>query len=178
MVETSRLLIIPLIIDELELYLQSKGLLEEKLQLRKTGRTIVPEIKERVQRLILPKMRVAEEDHYLFHTFWIVVEKSARAIVAELGFKGIPDENAAIEIGYGTLPDHRGNGFMTEAIGGMIAWANDRPEVSTILAETDETNKISISVLQKNKFHLIDKKGNMLWWSIEVKSDSFRPLPL
>jgi [ribosomal protein S5]-alanine N-acetyltransferase len=172
MVETSRLLIIPLIIDELELYLQTKGLLEKKLQLRRTGRTIIPEIKERVQQLVLPKMRIAEKDHYLFYTFWIVVEKSDKAIVAELGFKGEPDESAAIEIGYGTFPDHRGNGFMTEAIGGMIVWANSRPDVNTILAETDETNKISIRVLQKNKFRVFDKKGNMLWWSIQVKADN------
>ena len=169
MIETGRLIIIPFNYEELGLYLQSKGKLEKKLQLTDTGRTVVPEIRDRVQNLILPKMKGIKTDHYLFYTFWIVVEKFAKIIVAELGFKGEPDTKAEIEIGYGTLSNHRGKGYMTEALGGMISWANNRHEIQGILAETEETNMASIRVLQKNNFLLLEKKKNMLWWRKEVK---------
>ena len=169
MVETGRLLIIPLDYDELDLYLQADGKLENKLQLADNGRTISPDVREMVTRFTLPNMKLATRDHYLFFTFWLVVEKSARTIVAELGFKGVPGKKGGIEIGYGTLPAERGKGYMKEALGGMIAWAQKRPDVHFILAETDEKNIASIRVVQHNNFQLHKIKGKMLWWKSELK---------
>jgi ribosomal-protein-alanine N-acetyltransferase len=165
MIDTGRLRIIPLNYNELGLYLQSKGRFEKFLKLTNTGRTLVPEIKKRVQEQVLPKMKAAGKDDYLFHTFWIVVDRSERVIVAELGFKGVPDTRAEIEIGYGTFPQQRGKGYMTEALGGMLGWAQARPDVKAILAETEETNLASIRVLQKNNFLITEKKRNMIYWS-------------
>jgi ribosomal-protein-alanine N-acetyltransferase len=164
MIETSRLLIIPLSAEELDLYVKFNEMLERKLQLAVSGRTVMPEIKKRVQEQILPMMNGSAADAYLFFTFWLAVEKMSRIIVAELGFKGGPDENAEIEIGYATYPEHRGKGYMTEAIQGICNWVEGRAEVRGINAETEESNKASIGVLQKNKFILFGKKNRMLWW--------------
>jgi ribosomal-protein-alanine N-acetyltransferase len=164
MIETSRLLIIPLNAEELGLYVISNEMLERKLQLTVSGRKVMPDIRKKVQEEILPKMKDAAGDAYLFFTFWVAVEKISRMIVAELGFKGVPDENAEIEIGYGTYPDQRGKGYMTEAVLGICKWIEGRPEVLGIIAETEESNKASIEVLQKNRFILSDKKNRVLWW--------------
>ena len=169
MVETARLTIIPLNHRQLELYMQAEGELEKELRLTITGRLVVPEIKERVIDLILPKVKSTITDEYLFYTFWIVVEKPSKTIVAELGFKGVPDKNGEIEIGYGTMPEQRKKGYMTEAVAGMINWAKQRADVKYILAETDENNLASIKVLQKNNFQLFDKRERMKWWKISVK---------
>lgn len=164
MVETSRLLISPLDKEQLHLYLQANDLFEKSAGLSCNGRIVVPAVQDMVTKFTIPQMADATADNYLYYTFWIVVEKSSRLIVAELGFKGAPTGSGEIEIGYGTMPAHQGKGFMTEAVGGMLGWGRSRPAVTCILAETDETNAASIKVLRKNNFVQFTRKGNMLWW--------------
>ncbi|MBS1947806.1 MAG: GNAT family N-acetyltransferase [Bacteroidetes bacterium] len=115
-------------------------------------------------------MKKASNDDYFFSTFWLVIEKPSRNVVAELGFKGAPNERGEVEIGYGTFFGYRRKGFMTEAVGGMINWAASRPGIKFMLAETDENNMASAKVLQKNGFVNFDKREKMLWWRIEIKA--------
>src|SRR5882724_12779793 len=149
MVETDRLVILPLNYEQLDLYLQANGRLEKLLHLKDQGRVIAPDVKEMVTAFTLPKIKKAGPANYLFFTFWIVVEKKSRAIVAELGFKGEPNEKGEVEIGYGTMPGQRGKGFMTEAVGGMINWARSQSGIKYILAETEEKNTASVKIVQK-----------------------------
>ena len=151
------------------MYLQGNGRFEKLLHLKDVGRTIAPDVKQMVAVFTLPKIKRAGPDNYLFFTFWIVVEKNTRSIVAELGFKGEPNEKGEVEIGYGTLPDQRGKGFMTEAVGGMVAWARKQSRIKYILAETDEKNTPSIRIVEKNNFLYTGKKGKMMWWRIDVR---------
>src|SRR4029077_7216253 len=148
MVETDRLIILPLNYEQLDLYLQANGRLEKLLQLTDNGRIIAPDVKEMVINFTLPKIKKAGAANYLFYTFWIVVEKASKIIVAELGFKGEPNEKAEVEIGYGTMPGQRGKGFMTEAVGGIIEWARTQPAIKYILAETDEKNIASVKIVR------------------------------
>ncbi len=76
------------------------------LGLTSFGRTVAPQVKDLVTKITLPKMREAMDDDYLFHTFWLVVDKLSKTIVAELGFKGPPVDGGRVEIGYGTMPRH------------------------------------------------------------------------
>ena len=169
MVETARLLISPLTREQLQLYLQANDLFERSVGLTCNGRIVVPAVQHLVTKFTIPRMANATADHYLFYTFWIVVEKSSRLIVAELGFKGAPTDSGEVEIGYGTMPAHQGKGYMTEAVNGMLDWAKSRPDVTCVLAETDETNTASITVLRKNNFVQYTRKGNMLWWRKDLK---------
>lgn len=170
MVETSRLLISPLNREQLSLYLQANDLFERSAGLTCNNRIVVPAVQDMVTKFTIPRMAHATADNYLFYTFWIAVEKQSRLIVAELGFKGVPTGNGEIEIGYGTMPAHQGKGFMTEAVGGMLGWGRNRPDVTCIVAETDETNAASIRVLLKNHFIQYTRKGNMLWWKYKFEN--------
>ncbi len=169
MVETANLEIIPLDYRQLRLYIHGNRKLEKELRISHTVRIISSEVRDRVEYLILPQMKKASGDGYLFYTFWLVIEKSSRNIAAELGFKGIPNNKNEVEIGYGTFFGYRRKGIMTEAVGGMIEWAKKHPDIKYILAETDETNLASIKVVQKNNFRNFDKIEKMLWWKIEIR---------
>ena len=169
MIETERLQIIPLTRVQLEVYLQADNKLERLLRLAEKNRTVSPDVQDMVKKFTIPKMKLATEDNYLFYTFWIVIEKDTKNIVAELGFKGEPNHLGQIEIGYGTMPSQRKNGYMTEALGAMVGWAKGQPSVLALLAETDEKNLASIRVVQKNAFELVEKKGEMLAWKIDTK---------
>jgi [ribosomal protein S5]-alanine N-acetyltransferase len=169
MVETARLLLLPLTYDQLNLYLEGESKLEKILNLADQGRTVSPKVKKMAHLVILPKMKKSTNDYFLFYTFWLAIEKISTIIVAELGFKGPPDKSGGIEIGYGTLGSYRNKHFMTEAVSGIISWARERTDIHYILAETDKENLPSIKVVQNNNFLLTDTRGKMIWWKIMVK---------
>ncbi|WEK34131.1 MAG: GNAT family N-acetyltransferase [Candidatus Pseudobacter hemicellulosilyticus] len=169
MIETTRLLIIPLTVPSLELYLLGEDRFEEAHQLARNNRTVSREVFRMVQAITLPNMRREPDDGYLFHTFWLVIERSSKTVVAELGFKGTPNARGEVEIGYGTMPARQREGFMTEAVGALVVWARKRNEIASIVAETDQGNNASQKVLHRNGFTQYNKKENMLWWRFNLK---------
>ncbi|NML21830.1 GNAT family N-acetyltransferase [Pseudoflavitalea sp. G-6-1-2] len=177
MIHTERLHIMPLSVAALELYLQGNNLFELKYGLAINDRLVAPEVRRFVHAITLPCMRKSPGDHYLFFTFWLVIEQSTGIVVAELGFKGVPNPAGMVEIGYGTMPEARKKGFMTEAVGGLINWASTREDTKTILAETANSNTASMRVLQKNGFEQFDQRGDMLWWRKSLSQNSgFTPV--
>ncbi len=71
------------------------------------------------------------------------------------GFKGPPDENGAVEIGYGIVADHRRQGYATEAAEGWVQFAFARPQVTKVVAHTLATLIPSIGVLTKLGFRYV-----------------------
>lgn len=163
--ETDRLIIFPLSHQQLGLYLQAENKLEDTLGLYRGNRTISVELMDALKETILPA--VFSSNNYLFATLWTIVHKERNQMVADLCFKGIPNHAGEIEIGYGTYEEFQGNGFMTEALGAMIAWAFSQPNVNTMLAETDQTNEASHRTLLKNNFKQYKVVDAMIWWKLD-----------
>jgi len=76
-------------------------------------------------------------------------------LCASVGFKGPPDEQGIVEIGYSVLPEFQGQGLATEMVTAIVKWAKRQPHVKRIEAETNIDNKASIQVLEKNNFSYI-----------------------
>ena len=163
-IETERLHLFPLTLSQLELYLKAGDELEKALGLTPFGRTMAPQVRDLVMKCTLPKMRAAREDDHLFYTFWLVVDKLSKTIVAEMGFKGPPVDGGRVEIGYGTMPAMQNKGYMTEAVNGMLRWAATRKDVSVVLAETNAANIPSIKVVEKNGFEKVGEQAENLYW--------------
>ena len=83
---------------------------------------------------------------------WKISSKTG-AIVGGIGFKGAPDAEGMVEIGYGIDEAYRQNGYATEALSGMVKWALQQDGVEYISAQTEPDNKISQNVLLKNGFY-------------------------
>ena len=166
MLETERLIIMPLSPEELSLYLEAEGKLEMVMGFAHTGRMVSEEVRNMVEEFTIRKMKHTGKEEWLFFTFWIIIEKMTKTIVAELGFKGSPDANGFIEIGYGTMPNQRGRGYMTEAVCAMIEWARTQKKIRGILAETQDDNLGSIRVVEKNNFRRYGRKDKMILWKI------------
>jgi ribosomal-protein-alanine N-acetyltransferase len=169
-IETERLQIFPLTTSQLELYCKGGDELEKALALTPFGRSMSLPVQDTVKKVTLPTMRKAAGEDYLFYTFWLVVDKLSRTIVAEIGFKGPPAIDGCVEIGYGTMPAMQRKGYMTEAVKGLIQWAAHRNDITTILAEIHAANIPSIRVAEKNGFVQYDQKGDMLWWRCQLTS--------
>ena len=72
--------------------------------------------------------------------------------VGGIGFKGVPDEEGKVEIGYGINEPFRRNGYATEAVGAMVKWALSNEDVRCVQAQTEDDNQISKKVIKKNGF--------------------------
>ena len=80
-------------------------------------------------------------------------------LVGSIGFKGPPQKDNTVEIGYSVLPQFHGKGYATEMINGLVHWAFSHAEVSRIIAETTPNNIPSVRVLDKTGFTPLGK-GN------------------
>jgi len=167
MIETKRLTIKPLDFGQLQKYLKNDNSLEQELCVGKSNRLISTELKEALELAILPLVSENIAD-YLFFTLWTIILKSENRMVGDLCFKGLPDNNGNVEIGYGTYENFRGKGYMTEAVGGMIAWTETHPKVKSIIAETDKTNLASMVILQKNGFVKSGESDDFFHWKLQL----------
>ena len=163
--ETERLLIRPLSYNQLQEYTELNNCLEQSLGLNSFTRTLPNELKEALEQVILPQ--VAASDNFLYATLWTIIDKERKLMVGDLCFKGAPNEQGEVEIGYGTYDSFQGRGFMTEAIGAIAQWALKQPEVRAIIAETEINNISSHRTLSKNNFTVYKKVENMIWWRLD-----------
>jgi RimJ/RimL family protein N-acetyltransferase len=168
MIETKRLIIQPLTYSQLEKYIRVDNSLELKLNLDRSSRTISPELKEALEQTILPTV-ADNSKNYLYSTLWTIISKSENKMVGDLCFFGEPNADGEIEIGYGTYDEFQRRGFMTEAVGGMIQWAKEQPEITAIIASTNKTNTASYSVLLKNNFTKIGESDELFYWKLILK---------
>lgn len=163
--ETERLLIRPLTPVQLQKYTELNDLLENEFGLNRSERTISAALKEALEQVIIP--HVASSDNYLYSTLWTMIDKDKKLMVGDLCFKGSPNDNGEVEIGYGTYDGFQGRGYMTEALNAMAGWAFRQPGVLVILAETDMDNVASHKTLSKNDFIVYREVENMLWWRLD-----------
>lgn len=83
-------------------------------------------------------------------TFWYLVLTKSNELAGLCGFKGRPDVDGSVEIGYSMLRQFRGQGYATEAAMRLIGWAFTHREVRQVSAETFPHLKSSVRVLEKN----------------------------
>ncbi len=168
MVETERLLLKPLTYDQLTKYIKVDNSLETELNLNESSRSISADLTEAFEQTILPNVANPDKD-YLFSTLWTAISKAENCMVADLCFVGEPNENGEVEIGYGTYEVHRNKGYMREAVGGIIGWAIEQPDIKSIVASTEKNNIASFTVLEKNNFIKVGETETMFNWRLTIR---------
>jgi RimJ/RimL family protein N-acetyltransferase len=77
-----------------------------------------------------------------------------RTLIGSAGYKGPPDAEGTVEIGYGIVAEHRRRGYATEAAQGLVTRALGQPGTRRIIAETLPELAGSIGVLTRCGFVL------------------------
>jgi RimJ/RimL family protein N-acetyltransferase len=106
--------------------------------------------------------------------FYLFVHKQDRILIGEGGFKGKPDEEGIVELGYALIPEYRRRGLATQAAHGLARYAFSHPEVRIVQAHTLPDGAESINVLKKLGMKLIGtfhdpEDGDVLRWRVERK---------
>jgi RimJ/RimL family protein N-acetyltransferase len=165
MIDTLRLTLIPLTLDQIKLHIADNYRLEASLGLKKGHRAVVEPLMSVITHFTVPRLKDPTLNP-LYHTVWIAIDREKRLIVADAKFKGEPDETGSVEIGYGTYPAFQRQGYMTEMVGGLVRWVLEQPGVQRVVADTDAENVASQKVLEKNGFHLFNQIEHLLWWEL------------
>jgi len=102
-----------------------------------------------------------------FRAAWAML--AAHEIVGLVGFKGPPNAEGEVEIGYGVAASRRRRGHATAAVARVIELAARRDDVRAILAETVFDNHASQRVLERNGFartgtRLDPEDGELILW--------------
>lgn len=108
---------------------------------------------------------------------YLIIHRADQALIGLGGYKGAPDGNGAVEIGYGIADAYRGRGYATEAARALVDAAFDDANVRIVMAHTLTQENASTSVLKKlgmvnvGQYH--DPDEGAVWrWQIERRNHS------
>ncbi|MGD0603952.1 MAG: GNAT family N-acetyltransferase [Streptosporangiaceae bacterium] len=83
---------------------------------------------------------------------FLIILRETGEVVGDIGFHGPPDEAGTVEIGYSIVEQYRGRGLVGESAVAICGLAWSQPEVSRIIAQTEEGNAASAGVLRHAGF--------------------------
>jgi ribosomal-protein-alanine N-acetyltransferase len=86
--------------------------------------------------------------------YWLRKAKAGRAdlVIGNGGFKKPPSTDGVVEMGYSVVSEHQNQGYATESVGALLAWAFHDPRVRKVVAETEPDGVASQRVLLKCGF--------------------------
>ncbi len=169
MLETPRLLLIATPLDVLKRRLTHNHF-KADIPVRSTSLQVTFPAEWPGEALVLfpPMIQRLEQDPQAEDWGGTIIDKATLVAVGQMGFKGLPDEQGQIELGYGINPSYQNRGYATEMARALVAWASTQPAVTTITAESLVDNAASIRVLEKVGFERVgerlDEEGLLLLW--------------
>ena len=171
-IQTERLRLIPLLLDQLQCYITSPEVLEQELGFD-VSREIVTDRLRRAIAMKVEKMERIAPTEYEWYTYWLIVLKDKPFGAGLAGFKGLPDTQGQVEIGYGIDPAYQNKGYMTEAVKGLIEWAFQDPRCKAVIApNTKKWNAASSHVLEKVGMQVYGETEEALDWRIDKEESA------
>jgi RimJ/RimL family protein N-acetyltransferase len=95
-----------------------------------------------------------------------LVRASDGRVVGDIGFHGPPNPSGSVTVGYGLAPAARGQGYATEALRALVAWALAQPEVTSIEADTTHANLPSQRVMERAGMRLYDRSDQLRFYRV------------
>ena len=176
-IETARLRIVPLTAEQFRLLLPGVDRMETEMGLVPSGECLDKHVQQAMEYQY--QKALSDPDNFIWLTNRQIILKSENKAIASANFKNSPQENACVEIGYGTNTRYRNKGYMTEAVQAMCEWALNQPGVKSVTAETEKDNIASHRVLKKCGFVNYQKNENSLWWKLDsVKSSNMNNIKI
>lgn len=162
-IESERLELVLLSPTQLKFWIEDISSLEKELNVSYRAEPIEGFFIEILRRQLITTQK--DPENFMWHSFWFLVRKNDRVVVGSAYFKNVPNENREVEIGYGLGKEFEHNGYMTEAVKTMCAWALRQDTVSSVIAETDLKGLASQRILRRCDFKKY-RQGDTLWWRL------------
>ena len=99
---------------------------------------------------------------------WLITRIADGAVVGDCGWRGGPDINGDVEIGYGVAAPSRRQGMATEAVGGLVDWIVEVSGVRRVVAEVLEDNVASRRLLERLGFTYSHPVPPHVWYELPL----------
>lgn len=168
-IRTERLRILQLDLLDLELCSKENGKeeFERKNGLNSSGKATKEEIKFDNY---FYQAALKDPSNAMWFMLIQIVLIEENKVIGGLCFKGGPDENGEVEIGYGLDSESYWNkGYMTEAVRSIVKWALEQEGVSAITASTNKDNFASQKVLKKINMIKYRETEKLFWWKVTAE---------
>ena len=93
-----------------------------------------------------------------------VIRRADDCVIGDVGFMGPPDETGAVSVGCAITEDARGQGYGTEALSAILAWARRQSGLTCVLADTTRSNLAGQRLLERVGLHRIGEDGELLYY--------------
>jgi ribosomal-protein-alanine N-acetyltransferase len=110
--------------------------------------------------------QLREDPSMLGWGLWLIKHTAERVVFGSAGFKGKPNRDGAVELGYGISPNYRLRGYTFEAAQALVDWAFAHPEVEHINAECLPDNTGSARILEKLGMTRLGFLGGYIKWTM------------
>ena len=95
-----------------------------------------------------------------------VVRRADGKVIGDVGFMGPPDATGAVSVGCGITEDARGQGYGTEALEAVLAWAREQAGLTCVLADTTRSNLASQRLLERVGMQRVGEDGELLYYML------------
>jgi [ribosomal protein S5]-alanine N-acetyltransferase len=85
-------------------------------------------------------------------------EDGGRDVIGSIGFHGPPDDQGRLEVGYSVDPDHRRQGYTSEAVRALFDWAHAAQGITTFVASISPDNEPSLRLAQGFGFRQVGEQ--------------------
>ncbi|MEJ8801091.1 GNAT family N-acetyltransferase [Pontibacter sp. H249] len=100
-----------------------------------------------------------------FESWMIVLRRNATAI-GDAGFKGGPNEEGTVDIGYSIIEQEKQRGYGLETARALTEWAFRHPQVKAVTANCFIENAASIRLLEKLGMQEVNRDEEMIYWRL------------
>ena len=97
---------------------------------------------------------------------WLFVNKVDMSIVGDGGFKGNPDEEGNIDLGYAIIESQRQMGLAYEAASALLNWGLSQAGVNAVTADCLQDNVPSVKILSKLGMEEVKREDGMIYFRI------------
>jgi ribosomal-protein-alanine N-acetyltransferase len=150
---TSRLTLIPVTLELIEAEIGDRARLSQLLGAEVPADWPPPLNDENTMRWTRDHL-AADPDNRGWGTWYFLLRRAGAkpVLIGNGGFKGKFVAPGACEVGYSVMENHQRNGYATEVVRALVAWAFSHPEIERVVAHTLPDLIPSIRVLEKNGF--------------------------
>ncbi|WP_299755976.1 GNAT family N-acetyltransferase [uncultured Pontibacter sp.] len=97
---------------------------------------------------------------------YMVVHRESMTVIGDAGFKGLPNAEGEVDIGYAIIAQAQNRGYAQETAKGLINWAFQQPAVKAVTARCLLDNAPSARVLVKLGMQQVSTTEEFIRWKL------------
>lgn len=162
-IHTARLVLIPFTLEAARtLYAGDKAVLAY-LGLQATSYWPDQESMDTLPKIIKHLEKVQEPTGF---ESWMIVLKHNSTVIGDAGFKGPPDAEGVVDIGYSIIEQEHQRGYGLETARALVDWAVRQPTVKAVTASCLLENRASFRILEKLGMEELDRDDEVVYWRL------------